>query len=249
MSKARAKPNSSFLKKKNQKSGLLIGEIKVKSCVGMKLRKSATSAKSGTFSPEFRKKNTKVELPAAATEVVQTTTIPAPPPTLSQSSGNTLFDLSSFDRNFDSQTGYFQSIFPDPHNPPEYPPLNEKIKNALIRAANRWAHFLSFTPEYIDLIRTYLPDWNGITLDRFLMAEVNDPTTGKPWGSTLARSQTIVKVPYTSLIQRFFLYLNKNTFNELSETKLFHLLSHELGHVLGFPCMIVKKTARKCCQK
>jgi hypothetical protein len=248
MSKARVKPNSSFLKKKNQKSGLLIGEIKVKSCVGMKLRKSATSAKSGTFSPEFKNKTAAPAVAPAAPEVVQTTTIiPAPAP--SQSTDNILFDLTSFDRNFDSQTGYIQEIFPDPHNPPEYLPLNEKIKNALIRAANRWAHFLCFTPEYIDLIRTFLPEWNGIRLARFQMAEVNDPTTNKPWGSTLARSQPIVKVPQTSLIERFFLYLNKNTFNELSETKLFHLLSHELGHVLGFPCMVVKNNGEEVLPK
>jgi len=230
MSKARVKPNSSFLKKKNQKSGLLIGEIKVKSCVGMKMRKSATSAKSGTFSPEFKNKTA----PAApAQEVVQTTTTtPAPAPTPSQSSGNILFDISTFSGNFSLETGWREGQDKDdPNSTSNYETLPQKVINALTRAANRWARFLSFTPAYLEVMNNLVPGWKGIPLNFFLITDI-DPLTG---GSTTHIAQSgPARVANTTFIKSAVMFLSKNYFDACTEYQLFQILSHELGHVLGF---------------
>jgi len=236
MSKARVKPNSSFLKKKNQKSGLLIGEIKVKSCVGMKLRKSATSAKSGTFSPQFKNKP-EAALPAArATPLPSPLLSPAPAP--SQSNNNILFDISTFSDFFNFETGY--RVNKDEAVLPRDLPLPPKAMNALTRAANRWAHFLSFTPEYIKVMNNLVPGWKGITLDRFQISTIDFFTSSGWLPNTLAKSVPNVKVADTSFITGGQMCVSENYLLNLTEDELFHILSHELGHILGFPCMRVR---------
>ena len=153
MSKATARPSSSFLKKKKSKSGIIVGEIKVKSCPGIKLRKSSTSAKSGTFSPEFRNRTVFAavapEVAAAPIQVVAST--PTPTPTTPTNSG-ILFDLTTFDRSFAVDADGFVHV---PQIGPPFPQLSQysdgpnregTYYRALCRAANRWGHFLSFTP-------------------------------------------------------------------------------------------------------
>lgn len=227
MSKARVKPNSSFLKKKNQKSGLLIGEIKVKSCTGMKLRKSATSAKSGTFSPQFKNKPEAEPKPASAAEPA-----PAPAPAPAPSTGNILFDISIFSGNFNLETGWREGQDEnDPNATSDYETLPQTVINALTRAANRWARFLSFTPAYLEVMQTFVPGWKGITLNRFLITTI-DPLTGKPT-KYLAQAAP-ARVQNTTFIANGVIYLSKNFFNNCTEYQLFQVLSHELGHVLGF---------------
>jgi hypothetical protein len=242
MSKAIAKPNSSFLKKKNQKSGLLIGEIKVKSCVGMKLRKSATSAKSGTFSPEFRKKKPEVESKSASA-AEPAAVAPAPAPAPAPSTGNILFDISTFSESFNVVTGYRKGQDNnDPNSIAVYEPLTGKAINALTRAANRWAHFLSFSQQYIDVIRKLSPslrNWNGITLDRLKISNL-DFFTNNVFGTSLAKSWPIIKETDTSFIIGAWISVSENNFNKYDENEWFTILSHELGHVLGFGTVTVK---------
>jgi hypothetical protein len=168
---------------------------------------------------------------------------PTPTPT-PDTSGNILFDISSFSKSFNSE-GYPQVVFPDTTVPSVYEPLPKKVKNALTRAANRWAHFLSFTPEYINVIRTNIKDkdWKGITLDRFLISTYN-PITGGPWGTTIATTQRENR-PQTSFITGGKIYVSKEKYDTYTEYQLFHILSHEFGHILGIPCMTVKNNGQE----
>jgi hypothetical protein len=69
-----------------------------------------------------------------------------------------------------------------------------------------------------------------------------NPTTGGPF-TQLAQAGPAIKVSKTSFVTSGVIYLNKNFFNTCTETQLFQLLSHEFGHILGFPCMQVKNKA------
>jgi len=161
------------------------------------------------------------------------TTTPAPDTT-----DNILFDISSFSKTFNSVTG---DVEPAISASIPYKPLPEKIKNALTRAAKRWAHFLSFTPEYVNLMGTFLKvkDWKGITLNRFLLSN-NNPITGGEWILNNAISTPKFHLQETSFIVGGIMYASKNFFNTCTDDELFHFLSRELGHILGFPCMTVK---------
>ena len=158
---------------------------------------------------------------------------PTPAP---DTTDNILFDISSFSKTFNSETG---DVEPAISTSIPYKPLPEKIKNALTRAAKRWAHFLSFTPEYVNLMGTFIKDWKGITLDRFLLSN-NNPITGGEWFLNNAISTPKFHLQETSFIVGGIMYASKNFFNTCTDDELFHFLSRELGHILGFPCMTVK---------
>ena len=248
MSKATAKPSSSFLKKKKQQSGIIVGEIKVKSCAGIKLRKSSTSAKSGTFSPEFRNRTV---FAAVAPETATPT--PAPTPAESPAATSTspttpiLFDLSSFDRSFDVDGAGYLLRVPDPGfiGPPP-PPLSAytdglfqderrgRYYKAFCRAAARWAHFLKFTPEMIAEIRKTKPNWNGIELNKFKSVKNK---AGEGWA---ANCREEILVSGTSMNVGFQIEVNYESVKNYSEYDIFHLLTHELGHALGMPSPLVK---------
>ena len=166
-----------------------------------------------------------------------------PPPPPPDTNGNILFDISSFSKKFNSVTGYPQTVFPDTTVPSLYQPLDSKALDALTRAAKRWAHFLSFTPEYVNLMGTFIKDWKGITLDRFLITN-KIPDTGESIEKYLAFSSPNVKFSQTSFIVGANMYVNEYYFKMYDENQYFHILSHELGHILGFPCMTVKDNDR-----
>jgi len=244
MSKATVKPSSSFLKKKKQNSGLYIENVRVKSCVGIKMRKSSTSAKSGTFSPEFRNRTV---FAAVAPETATPT--PAPTPAAATSTSPTtpiLFDLSSFDRSFDVDGDGFLQQRPPGYIGPPAPTLSEytdglfpddrrgRYYKAFCRAAARWAHFLKFTPEMVAAIRKIKPNWNGIELTKFKSVK---NASGETWA---ARCTNQILVTGTSMIVGFQIEVNYYYTKDFSEYDIFHLLTHELGHALGMPSPLVK---------
>lgn len=255
MSKATAKPSSSFLKKKKPKSGLFVGEIKVKSCVGNKLRKSSTSAKSGTFSPEFKNRHVFAAVAPEIAAPIQAAA-PTPAPTPAKTNTGILFDLSSFNRSFDVDGNGLVWQNPPGFIGPPPPRLSEysdglyregTYYKALLRAATRWAHFLSFTPEMVAVIRQTKPNWNGIELNKFLISKNYPDPLGS--GTIIASCETEILTTNTSLNSGFYLMLNDTFTKTYTTYQLFHLFTHELGHALGMPCPTVTDGSKELLPK
>jgi hypothetical protein len=163
---------------------------------------------------------------------------PIPPPV---TNGNILFDISSFSKRFNSETGDVEPV-ESAKATSVYKPLPKKAINALTKAAKRWAYFLSFTPEYVEVMRTNIKNWNGIPLNKFLISTKYPERPNGDWENTLAASRPLcstIKQQPTSFIFGSHIYLKSEVFKKYSETQLFHLLSHELGHILGFGSMTV----------
>lgn len=203
------------------------------------MRKSSTSAKSGTFSSEF--KNRPI-FAAVAPEVVQPASAPpATTTTTTPTSTNSgiLFDLTTFDRNFDVDGDGFVHTIPAGGFGPPRPGLSVirdgVYYRALCRAANRWSHFLSFTPEMVAVIRQTKPNWNGIELNKFLI----DQTYGD-FSETIASCSKEILFSDTSTNSGFQIKLNNKKTKTYTEYQLFHVLTHEFGHALGFSCPIVR---------
>ena len=238
MSKATVKPSSSFLKKTKQKSELLVGNIKVKSCVGIKLRKSSTSAKSGTFSPQFKNRPVFAAIAPQVVTSSQTTTaetpIPTPLPTPIPTNIGILFDLASFNKSFSvNSDGLVYSSFGLSNN--TLSGIRDGVYyRALCRAANRWAHFLSFKPEMVAIIRQSKPNWNGLELNKFLIDK-----TFSDDSNTIASCHTEILTTNTSINTGFQITLNDAETQNYTEYQLFHVLTHEFGHALGMGCPTV----------
>jgi hypothetical protein len=192
-------------------------------------------------------------IPTAVIAAIETAKNPPPPipPTpltpLTPLTSPILFDLSSFDRSFDVDgEGFILQGPPGFIGPPALLPLSQytdglfpdarrgRYYKALCRAAARWAHFLKFTPEMITAIRKIKPNWNGIELTKFKSVEGH---LGNDWASN-CKNQILVSG--TSMIVGFQIEVNYYYTKDYTESDIFHLLTHELGHALGMPPKVVK---------
>lgn len=143
---------------------------------------------------------------------------------------NTLFNISTFDKNFMINGNGWPEGSPESGNPigPGYFfPLPDKLKNALINAVNRWSRFLKFQKNTIDYIKIDKPNWKGIELlkCRYL--------TEFESGSASCEQ---VLYENTTLNHGFYLSIKKPVLDNLNITQLSTIITHELGHVLGMPC-------------
>ena len=165
---------------------------------------------------------------------------PTPTPTLSNI--GLLFDTSTFNSLFDIYGTGFRPIINPPD--PKYKPIPDTLKQALNVGVNRWSKFLSYTPDIVNLIRTFptqvgypgpLTNWNGLIL---LSVELQDypPSGNITWVSC---------APYyidglaTSMNYGFRLFVNKTLYIngtlQISQNLLNTIITHELGHALGMP--------------
>ena len=164
------------------------------------------------------------------------------PPILNNSS---LFNTSSFNLLFDIYNSGSLPIINPPG--PQYIPLPAPLIEALNVGANRWGKFLDFTSEMKTLISSFsnqigysgsLSKWNGLTL-------VNCQFIDYPVGdTTLAEcSPYYIDGLQTSMNYGFYLEVKKSLFNNdgsltISQSYLNTIITHELGHALGFPVNI-----------
>jgi hypothetical protein len=179
-------------------------------------------------------------IPPAVIAAIETAKNPPPTPTPpTPQAGPILFDLSTFDRNFDiNGTGLATSTIPGGGIGPTRPGLslirNGVYYRALCRAAARWAYFLSFTPEMVAVIRQTKPNWNGIELNKFLIDKTFEDFSG-----TIAICDTEILTTNTSINTGCQVRINNKKTDNYNEYELFHVLTHEFGHALGMGCPIV----------
>lgn len=148
---------------------------------------------------------------------------PTPPTT------GLLFNTNTFYNKFDySRTGR-NSTTPPILLPANYNQMPQKYINALLEAVSRWNKFLEFKPDMVELIRTLgYPTWTGIELYNFQLK--NFPNVS--WTANAG------PIPYkkTTINPQCLIQINTKYSDALSESDLAVILTHELGHVLGFPC-------------
>lgn len=126
-----------------------------------------------------------------------------------------LFDLSSFNDLFD----YDNSGIPKK--------LPNRYINSLIYAANRWNNYIKFQQETINLIRSLnisYKNWKGIKLENVLY--IDTPTIAAAAGANVGI--------YTTLNVSFNLKLNDVILSTYDDSLLDNVITHELGHALGF---------------
>lgn len=108
--------------------------------------------------------------------------------------------------------------------------IPEKYKIALSVAVKRWGKYIKYNKDFIELVRnsrtttTDYKNWSGLELIGF---EIN--TTG----NYKARATTIY-VGATSIQPSFILKINSNQMIGLSQYDINDIITHELGHALGF---------------
>jgi hypothetical protein len=148
---------------------------------------------------------------------------PAPPATAQEVK---LFDTASFGNTLKGFSGY-----PDKR-------LESNHWLALIAAAARWNIFVSFHPDWPNMIKTkykeeFGKDWKGFELVGINYSYVNG----------IAAAGT-VKLKGTKFPYGFVINIDKHTLqngfidnngaqNKFTQTNIEHVFAHELGHVLG----------------
>ena len=167
-------------------------------------------------------------------------------PSNTLSSTGILFDKSTFDDLFDIYGSGMRPLI-KPIDTNIYKKLPAPIITALNVAADRWSKFLSFQPSMVNLIRSFssqvfggsMKNWKGIILGSFGMKEPEPPVDDEP--PPLASCGGIyIDGLQTTMIYSFRLNINKNWLDydnsqEVSQEYLNTLITHELGHALGFP--------------
>lgn len=141
---------------------------------------------------------------------------------------NILFNTSTFDKKFQLNIEGWPEGSTEagsPIVPGYFFPLPDKLKNALINAANRWNGFIKFQIDTIKQIREInSSSWKGIELLNCKFLDSGAASCG-PFIYTK-----------TTLVYGFYLQINNFYVNSLNMTQLSNVLTHELGHALGMPC-------------
>jgi len=107
-------------------------------------------------------------------------------------------------------------------------------KTGLLAAVNRWNKFLQFEPSTVQLIKNYneYKNWNGIEMIGFEL------TTNPDY---IAQTQ-LIYIGYTSFVVKFILRINTTQISEFSTPDVIcDVLTHELGHVLGFSSYVIRE--------
>jgi hypothetical protein len=171
------------------------------------------------------------------------------PPRVNSATG-LLFDKSSFYNLFDVN-GSGRGPILRPIDTNKYKKLPGPIITALNVGADRWANFLSFAPDMVNLIRSFssqlvggsLKNWKGIMLGSFTIKEPEPPTiiadTYPPDPLATCDAEYIDGLQ-TTMNYSFTLNINKNWFDYdnlqgVSQEYLNSVITHELGHALGMP--------------
>ena len=108
--------------------------------------------------------------------------------------------------------------------------IPEKYKIALSVAVKRWGKYIKYNKEFIELVRnsrttvTDYKNWSGLELIKF---EIN--TTGN-----YKAKATTFYIGATSIQPSFELRINSNQMIGLSQADINDVITHELGHALGF---------------
>jgi hypothetical protein len=107
--------------------------------------------------------------------------------------------------------------------------IEEKYKKALLVGISRWEKFIKYNPEVVELIRKNLnrPSWNGLEMVKFEI--INEPNS-----TTIASAGGYLAKRYTSLIYGFNLTINMPVIQTKSQKDLEDIMTHEIGHALGF---------------
>lgn len=114
------------------------------------------------------------------------------------------------------------------------------IKDVILSAASRWKELLTLTPEYINYVRNYqdfpkdrFKRWNGISFSL-----INEVTTDEKVFASCNPSNYIPND--TSIFTSVRLKIWKKNFQQYP-TKQLDILTHELGHGLGFTQDLISK--------
>jgi hypothetical protein len=111
--------------------------------------------------------------------------------------------------------------------------IGEPGKTLLDQSADRWYTYLKLPIELIEKIRNKSPRWNGIRMSRlgaFNLPNNNIIMTCSPvnyYNFTI--NETLNKIPI-----KFKLEVNEFYMSKLSEQQKIDVITHELGHALGF---------------
>jgi hypothetical protein len=142
--------------------------------------------------------------------------VPTPPKPLPPTTGG-LFNTNTFYDTFD-------------YNETGKKPIPDYIITALFSAVSRWEKFLKFHPDMVKLIRTLgYPNWTGLELSIFKYKNYNEQ-----W---VANSSPIT-FKKTTINPRFELLINTKKIGSYTNEQIAVILTHELGHALGFPCPV-----------
>ena len=107
----------------------------------------------------------------------------------------------------------------------------EPYKTYLDQAAERWSQFIGFDPSVFYSIKSFDPNWDGISLDSFY--QFNNSTSGviAACGPTQGVDLTGNAVKFNST--KFALEINAYYQNYFSPEEWVDVIAHELGHALG----------------
>jgi hypothetical protein len=167
-------------------------------------------------------------IPTAVIAAIETAKNPLTTPT--PTSSPILFDLDSITKQLFNFRGDGNPYLPNAIGPHE--PIPDKYLNGMVRAVKRWSKFLAFKPETANKIREIFGTklWNGLKLCNFKFVYVEVSTVIMQC-TPLIKKNTCFNFGYALTVNTF--YTEKKW--GLSETQLFHLYTHELGHALGMP--------------
>lgn len=136
-------------------------------------------------------------------------------PELPQRAYNILFDKSSWD----------------------IPIILPENKAILDCAANRWGTYLRLNPVFIDKMRKKTPTWNGIRMERIEPSSANysiaECAPHNEYSYTTEEGKTF-RCP-----SKFILRVNMSQYSSLNSEQKCDLMTHELGHALGFLAKIL----------
>jgi len=145
-----------------------------------------------------------------------------------------LFDLDSITKQNFRFHGDGNPYLPSAIGPFETIP--DKYINGIVRAVKRWSKFIAFYDDTVAMVCQIFKttSWNGLRLVNFKLSYEKD-------GTFIMRCTPIV---YKNTCFNYGYKLEINTFyttekwGTLSESQLFHIFTHELGHALGMPMFI-----------
>lgn len=107
----------------------------------------------------------------------------------------------------------------------------EPYKGYLDQAADRWEQFVRFNPAVVSSVKSFYPEWNGISLEFF--SQFSDSVSGviASCGPTSGIDLMGDAVKFNSL--QFEINVNSYYQNYFSPSDWVDIVAHELGHALG----------------